>query len=111
MKTGKPVLPPTAEPSRKSIFQDRNFVLFLIGQCITTQGLWVQKIAMSWLAWSLTGSAFWTGLIAALNFAPAFILGPVFGVMADRVNLRKTAVTLNLMMAATAFLLMMLSMA
>ena len=71
----------------------------------------MQKIAMSWLAWSLTGSAFWTGLIAALNFAPAFILGPVFGVMADRVNLRKTAVTLNLMMAATAFLLMMLSMA
>lgn len=111
MKTGKSVLPPTAEPSRKSIFQDRNFVLFLVGQCITTQGLWVQKIAMSWLAWSLTGSPFWTGLIAALNFAPAFILGPVFGVMADRVNLRKTAVTLNLMMAATAFLLMILSMA
>lgn len=92
-----------------SIFSDRNFVHFLIGQAITTQGLWVQKIAMSWLAWSLTHSAFWTGLIAALNFAPAVLLGPLFGVMADRVDLRRTAVTLNLLMTVTAVLLMALS--
>ncbi|WP_085615283.1 MFS transporter [Thalassospira alkalitolerans] len=131
MRIGNPVCPPVPEtpedrnnspestPSAmpdtsdisKSIFRDRNFVLFLIGQCITTQGLWIQKIAMSWLAWTLTGSAFWTGLIAALNFAPAFLLGPIFGVMADRVDLRRTAVVLNLMMTATAFLLMGLSIA
>lgn len=95
--------------SRGSIFSDRNFVLFLVGQCITTQGLWIQKIAMSWLAWSLTGSPFWTGLIAALNFAPAFFLGPIFGVMADRVDLRRTAMMINLGQAAISFLLMGLS--
>ncbi|CAM3378055.1 MFS transporter [Thalassospira profundimaris] len=94
---------------QRSIFSDRNFVLFLVGQCITTQGLWIQKIAMSWLAWSLTGSAFWTGVIAALNFAPAFFLGPIFGVMADRVDLRRTAMLLNLGQAAVSFLLMGLS--
>ncbi|WP_022733765.1 MFS transporter [Thalassospira lucentensis] len=93
----------------QSIFSDRNFILFLVGQCITTQGLWVQKIAMSWLAWSLTGSAFWTGTIAALNFAPAFFLGPIFGVMADRVDLRRTAMVINLGQAAVSFLLMGLS--
>jgi MFS family permease len=63
-------------------------VLFLTGQAISTQGLWIEKIAMSWLAWSLTGSAFWTGLIAALHFAPAFILGPILGVISDRVDSR-----------------------
>lgn len=94
---------------QRSIFSDRNFILFLVGQCITTQGLWVQKIAMSWLAWSLTGSAFWTGTIAALNFAPAFFLGPIFGVMADRVDLRRTAMVINLAQAAVSFLLMGLS--
>ncbi|WP_368484226.1 MFS transporter [Thalassospira lucentensis] len=97
------------QKASRSIFSDRNFILFLVGQCITTQGLWVQKIAMSWLAWSLTGSAFWTGTIAALNFAPAFFLGPIFGVVADRVDLRRTAMMINLAQAAVSFLLMGLS--
>ncbi|OSQ40318.1 MFS transporter [Thalassospira mesophila] len=92
-----------------SIFRDRNFVLFLTGQAISTQGLWIEKIAMSWLAWSLTGSAFWTGLIAALHFAPVFFLGPVFGVITDRVDLRRAAIFLNLLMAFTSFFLMGLS--
>lgn len=108
--------PDTAQPANgdgqtRSIFSDRNFLLFLAGQCITTQGLWIQKIAMSWLAWSLTGSAFWTGAIAALNFAPAFFLGPIFGVMADRVDLRRTAMAINLGQAGVSFLLMGLSFA
>ncbi|PKR54762.1 MFS transporter [Thalassospira marina] len=96
---------------RPSIFRDRNFVLFLTGQAISTQGLWIEKIAMSWLAWSLTGSAFWTGLIAALHFAPAFLLGPVFGVFADRIDLRRAAILINALMAATSFFLMALSFA
>ncbi|WP_417825486.1 MFS transporter [Thalassospira povalilytica] len=101
--------PAPSQEKARSIFSDRNFILFLVGQCITTQGLWIQKIAMSWLAWSLTGSAFWTGLIAALNFAPAFFLGPIFGVMADRVDLRRTAMLLNLGQATVSFVLMGLS--
>ncbi|MBX2832453.1 MAG: MFS transporter [Rhodospirillales bacterium] len=100
-----------ADGKTPSIFSDRNFILFLVGQCITTQGLWIQKIAMSWLAWSLTGSAFWTGVIAALNFAPAFVLGPIFGVMADRVDLRRTAMVINLAQAGVSVLLMGLSFA
>ncbi|MDP2699372.1 MFS transporter [Thalassospira sp.] len=99
---------PPAIPS-VSVFRDRNFVLFLIGQMISTQGLWIQKIAMAWLAWTLTGSAFWTGFIAALNFAPAVLLGPVFGVMADRVDLRRMAMILNAAMAAIAVALMAMS--
>ncbi|MEK9844826.1 hypothetical protein [Thalassospira sp.] len=74
----RPENPAPSQEKARSIFSDRNFILFLVGQCITTQGLWIQKIAMSWLAWSLTGSAFWTGLIAALNFAPAFFFGADF---------------------------------
>ena len=105
----RPENPAPSQEKARSIFSDRNFILFLVGQCITTQGLWIQKIAMSWLAWSLTGSAFWTGLIAALNFAPAFFLGPIFGVMADRVDLRRTAMLLNLGQATVSFVLMGLS--
>lgn len=99
----------SSDAPQTSIFRDRNFVMYLIGQTISTQGFWVEKIAMSWLAWSVTGSAFWTGLIAALHFAPAVLLGPVFGVMADRVDLRRTAMAINLMMAGTSFFLMALS--
>lgn len=47
------------------------------------------KVAIGWAAWELSHSAFWTGLVAALYMAPAFFLSPVFGVMADRIRLKR----------------------
>jgi len=43
---------------------------------------------LGWSAWSLTESAFWVGLVSAAMLLPTFVLSPVFGVIADRINLR-----------------------
>ena len=43
---------------------------------------------MGWLAWQMTGSASFVGLVAFLNFVPTLIVSPLFGVVADRIDVR-----------------------
>ena len=47
------------------------------------------KIAIGWAAWELSHSAFWTGIVAACYLLPAFLLSPLFGVLADRMRLKR----------------------
>jgi MFS family permease len=51
----------------------------------------VQRVTLAWLAWERTGSAGFVGLVAALSLSPTLVAGPLFGVMADRVNIRRAA--------------------
>ncbi len=44
---------------------------------------------MSWLAWEMTQSPSFVGAIALLLFAPAIVLSPLFGVLVDRVNVKR----------------------
>ena len=39
-----------------------NFRLFFFGQTVSVIGTWIQSIAMSWLVYRLSGSAFLLGL-------------------------------------------------
>ena len=61
----------------------------LSGSFIATTALWIQRIALSFLVWKLSGSAFWTTAVAAAQFAPSAFLGPLFGVVVDRIALRR----------------------
>lgn len=72
---------------------------------VALNGIWIQRVTMGWLAWNLTGSAQFVGLIAALNFLPAVVSGPVFGVLADRVDLRRAALDTQGMTATMAALM------
>ena len=67
-----------------SAFANRNFVIYLGGSLLSLHGVWVYRVALGWLAWELTHSEFWVGVIAFTQFAPTVVLGPLFGVMADR---------------------------
>lgn len=49
-------------------------------------GLWMHRIAVMWLAWELTRSAFWVGLVAFCDLAPAVVFSPIAGAVADRMN-------------------------
>lgn len=49
-------------------------------------GLWMHRIAVSWFAWELTGNAFWVGMVAFSDLAPAVIVSPIAGAIADRVD-------------------------
>ena len=64
----------------------RNFRLFTVGQSVSMIGAWMQQVAMGWLVYRLTNSAFLLGLVAFASQSPVFFLGPFAGVIADRAN-------------------------
>lgn len=66
----------------------RNFRLFFGGQGISLIGTWMQRVALGWLVYRLTDSAFWLGIIGFSSQFPTFLLAPFAGVLADRWNRR-----------------------
>ncbi len=67
-------------------FRSRNYRLFFMGQGISLIGTWMQQIAVSWLVYRLTGSAFLLGLTGFAGQFPAFLMAPFAGVFIDRWN-------------------------
>jgi MFS family permease len=71
----------------KTIFrslQYRNYRLFFTGQSISLIGTWMQRIAMPWLVYHMTGSALLLGVVGFAGQIPTLILSPVAGVFTDR---------------------------
>lgn len=64
----------------------RNFRLFLAGQFVSLVGTWLQSVALGWLLYRLTHSAFLLGLAGFLTQIPSLLLSPLAGVWADRWN-------------------------
>jgi MFS family permease len=61
-----------------------NFRLHFTGQAISLVGTWMQRVAVSWLVYRLTGSAFLLGLVTFLSLIPSLILSPFAGSFIDR---------------------------
>jgi MFS family permease len=64
----------------------RNYRLFFGGQGISLIGTWMQQIAMSWLVYRMTNSAFLLGLIGFSSQICSFFFSPFAGVISDRWN-------------------------
>ena len=62
---------------------------YVMANFFAINGMWIQRVVMGWLAWELTYSALFTGLIGALLFAPTILFSPLFGVVADRADIRR----------------------
>ena len=72
-------------------------------------GTWVQSVAVMWLAYRLSGSTWFTGLIGFLHSAPHLFLAPFAGVLGDRVSRRKVLITVLSLMALQSAALAILS--
>ncbi len=65
-------------------FRHRNYRLFFTGQGLSLVGTWMQRLAVSWLVYRLTGSAFLLGLTGFFGQLPLFIFASFAGVFVDR---------------------------
>ena len=65
------------------------FRSYIITLHLALNGFWAQRVIIGWLAWEMTGAAFFVGLVAFLNFVPTLFVSPLFGVIADRIDVRK----------------------
>ncbi len=68
------------------VLAHRNMRIFYSGSLVAWTGLWVQKVAVDWLAWQLTHSPLWVGVLAFCNLAPSVIVSPFAGAVADRMD-------------------------
>jgi MFS family permease len=77
------------------VLSQRNFAIYLTGSAFSLHGLWIQRVAIGWLAWELTASEAWLGLLALAELMPVVIFGPLFGVWADRLDRKTVAYVTN----------------
>lgn len=88
----------------------RNYRLYFTGQSISLIGTWMQQMAIGWLIYRITNSAFMLGLVGFLSQIPTLILTPLAGVLADRYNRHRiliaTQVLAMIQALALAFLIM-----
>lgn len=64
----------------------RNFRVYTAGNAVSLVGNWLQRVSVGWLAWQLTHSTVWLGVIAAADLVPTIILSPYAGALADRID-------------------------
>ena len=92
-------------------FEHRNFRLFFIGQTLTMIGTWMQYIAISWLMYRLTGSAFMLGMTGFALQIPILVVSPFAGVWGDRYDRRTMLMVTQTLALAQALLLAALTFA
>jgi MFS family permease len=83
----------------------RNYRLFFSGQIISLTGTWMQFMAMSWLVYRLTNSAFALGVIGFSSQITIFFVTPFAGVWADRWNRRRIIIITQILAMIQAFVL------
>jgi MFS family permease len=94
-------------PSRWAVtlraLRHRNFQLFFGGQVISLTGTWMQSVAQAWLVYSITKSSFLLGAVGFASQIPVFLLAPLGGTVADRMNRHRLIVatqTASMILAA-----------
>ncbi|MGN6195499.1 MAG: MFS transporter [Ginsengibacter sp.] len=83
----------------------KNYRLFMVGQSLSLVGTWIQRMAMMWLVYQLTHSAFLLGVVGFCEQVPIFLIAPFAGVYADKWNKHKSLCRIEGFAALQAFLL------
>ncbi len=64
--------------------KSRNYRLYFTGQSLSLIGTWMQKTAVSWVIYSITGSKFMLGLSVFATLFPTALFSLFGGIVADR---------------------------
>jgi MFS family permease len=86
--------------------RNTSFGLYSAGSAVSLIGMWMQRIAVGWLTWELTGSGLWLGIVAFADFFPVVLIGPIAGTAADRwdrLTVVKICQTISMLQASVLF--------
>jgi len=88
----------------------RNTAVFYGASMTCWTGIWIQQIAVDWLAWEVTHSPMWVGILAFCNLAPSVIVSPFAGAIADRMDrVRLTQITQIVVATHSALLILLVA--
>ncbi|MDT7614688.1 MAG: hypothetical protein QOF00_2135, partial [Pseudonocardiales bacterium] len=85
------------------------FRIYLAGQSVASTGTWMRSIAQDWLVLELTGSPVAVGVTMACQFLPMLLLGMYGGLIADRYPKRTLLLVTQVLNAALAAVLAVLT--
>ena len=75
-----------------SALTSKDFRIYICGNIFASNAVWMQRVTTGWIAWDLTSSASFVGMVAFVNFIPSLLAGPLFGVLVDRVRVKQAAI-------------------
>src|SRR5438067_8819345 len=78
---------------------NRGFRTLWLGQVVSQMGDWFDTIAVYTIALQLTGSSRSVALIMVARFLPSVVMGPLSGVIADRLSRRSIMITSDILRA------------
>ena len=93
------------------VFKHTEYSIFLSGMALALVGVWMQRIAVGWTVWTMTGSTAWLGVLAFLDLAPVLAIGLIGGALADRFNRRRLLLACEAVVLLVAVALGVLSLA
>ena len=76
---------------------NRNFRLIFFGQTVSQLGDWFNSVAVYALLLDLTGSATAVAWMLIVQFLPMALVGPLAGVVVDRVNRRRVMIASDIL--------------
>ena len=85
--------------------RNRNYRLFFGGHGFSLIGTHMQRVALGWLVYEMTGSALMLGVVAFSREISVALLAPLAGLAADRWDRKKTLFISQLLLTLQAFAL------
>jgi len=74
--------------SSTSALHNSQFRIYFVASCFATMAVWMIRFLFGWLIWQQTESFLWVGVASTSLLLPSLIITPIFGVIADRINLK-----------------------
>jgi MFS family permease len=84
---------------------NKSEIFLFSGQGLSLIGTWMTRVAVGWMVFRLTGSAWMLGLIGFTGQIPSLLLGPVAGALVDRWSSRRVLILTQMFSMVQAFIL------
>lgn len=94
-----------AEPGAAHVLQNRNYRHFLASRTCSSLGFQSLTVALGWMIYDMTGSAWMLGWVGFFQFLPMLVLTFVVGTVADRYDRRRIGLVCQWIEAATVLTL------
>ncbi len=88
---------------------NKNFILILQGQMVSTLGDSIYSIALAFFILQLTGSSTYMGMVLGITTIPRIIFGPLAGAVVDRYNKKALIVLADIIRGVTIVLIAFLA--
>ena len=62
----------------------RDFLYLWLSNLCNASASWFQQITVPWVVWQISHSPFWVGVAGGMRSFPFLFIGPLAGVLADR---------------------------